>query len=155
MGTKPLVPLFARIDAVKAKGDVAALLASFNVLRIDAPFSPVVHQDNRDSSKYVVDLRQGGLGLPDRDYYLDDKFKDVRARCVHVEKMFSMTRSRCPTAREVIMSSRVGQVRWTRVENRDPVKTYNKVELAQLAAAPGVDWKRWLADSGSSRASTI
>jgi len=87
-GIKPLAPLFARIDAAKDKGDIAALLASFNVRRIDAPFSPVVHQDNRDSSKYVVDLRQGGLGLPDRDYYLDDKFKDVRARyATHVEKM--------------------------------------------------------------------
>jgi predicted metalloendopeptidase len=153
LGTKPLVPLFARLDAVKDKSDVVALLASFNILRIDAPFSPVVHQDNRDSSKYVVDLRQGGLGLPDRDYYLDDKFKDVRARyATHVEKMFSMIgdRDAATTAREVIaLESELAQVQWTRVENRDPVKTYNKVELAQLAVlAPGVDWKRWLADSG-------
>ena len=152
-GTKPLASLFARIDAVKNKNEVAALLASFNVLRIDAPFSPVVHQDNRDSSKYVVDLRQGGLGLPDRDYYLDDKFKDVRTRyATHVEKMLGMTgdRDAPTTAREVIaLESGLAKVQWTRVENRDPVKTYNKVELTQLATlAPGVDWKRWLADSG-------
>ena len=152
-GTKPLASLFARIDAVKNKDEVAALLASFNVLRIDAPFSPVVHQDNRDSSKYVVDLRQGGLGLPDRDYYLDDKFKDVRTRyATHVEKMLGMTgdRDAPTTAREVIaLESGLAKVQWTRVENRDPVKTYNKVELTQLATlAPGVDWKRWLADSG-------
>ncbi len=152
-GIKPLAPLFARIDAVKDKSEVAGLLASFNVRRIDAPFSPVVHQDNRDSSKYVVDLRQSGLGLPDRDYYLDDKFKDVRARyATHVEKMFSMTgdRDAPATAREIIvLESELAKVQWTRVENRDPVKTYNKVELAELAAlAPGVDWKRWLVDSG-------
>ena len=152
-GIKPLAPLLGRIDSVKDKSDVAALLASFNVVRIDAPFAPVVHQDNRDSSKYVVDLRQGGLGLPDRDYYLDDKFKDVRARyATHVEKMFGMAgdRDAAASAREVIaLESELAKVQWTRVENRDPVKTYNKVELAQLAAlAPGVDWKRWLADSG-------
>ncbi len=153
VGTKPLVPLFARIDAVKDKGDVAALLASFNVLRIDAPFAPVVHQDNRDSSKYVVDLRQGGLGLPDRDYYLDDKFKDARERYAkHVEKMLGMAGQvdAAKSTREVLaLESELAKAQWTRVENRDPVKTYNKVELAQLAVlAPGVDWKRWLVDSG-------
>jgi putative endopeptidase len=153
VGTKPLVPLFARLEGLKDKGDVAALLASFNVLRIDAPFSPVVHQDNRDSSKYVVDLRQGGLGLPDRDYYLDDKFKDVRARyATHVEKIFTLAGEgdAARSAREVLaLESELAKAQWTRVENRDPVKTYNKVELAQLAAlAPGVDWKRWLTDSG-------
>ena len=56
------------------------------------------------------------------------------------------------TSREVVaLETELAKVQWTRVENRDPVKTYNKVELAQLATlAPGVDWKRWLADSGSS-----
>jgi len=152
-GTKPLEPLFARIDAVRNKDDVAALLARFNVLRIDAPFAPVVHQDNRDSSKYVVDLRQGGLGLPDRDYYLDDKFSDVRARyAIHVEKMLAMAgeRDAAESARELIaLESDLARVQWSRVENRDPVKTYNKVELTQLSTlAPGVDWKRWLTESG-------
>jgi predicted metalloendopeptidase len=152
-GTKPLEPLFARIDAVRDKDDVAALLASFNVLRIDAPFAPVVHQDNRDSSKYVVDLRQGGLGLPDRDYYLDDKFRDVRARyAMHVEKMLGMAgeRDAAESARELIaLESDLAKVQWTRVENRDPVKTYNKVQLTQLSTlAPGVEWKRWLTESG-------
>ena len=152
-GTKPLEPLFARIDAARNKDDVAALLARFNVLRIDAPFAPVVHQDNRDSSKYVVDLRQGGLGLPDRDYYLDDKFSDVRARyAIHVEKMLAMAgeRDAAESARELIaLESDLARVQWTRVENRDPVKTYNKVELTQLSTlAPGVDWKRWLTESG-------
>jgi predicted metalloendopeptidase len=152
LGTKPLAPLFARIDAVKDKSDLTSLLAGFNLLRLNAPFSPVIHQDNRDSSKYVVDLRQGGLGLPDRDYYLDDKFRDVRARyATHVEKMLGMAgdRDAAASARGVIaLESELAKVQWTRVENRDPVKTYNKVELAQLATlAPGVDWKRWLADS--------
>jgi predicted metalloendopeptidase len=149
---KPLAPLFARIDAVNDKGDVTAVIATFNGLRIDAPFLPVVHQDNRDSSKYVVDLRQGGLGLPDRDYYLDDKFKDVRAQYVtHVEKVLGMAgdRAAAGSAREIFaLESELARAQWTRVENRDPVKTYNKMELARLPAlAPGIDWKRWLTDS--------
>jgi len=153
LGPKPLERLFARIEAAKDESDVAALIATFDGLRLDAPFSPFIHQDNRDSTKYVVDLRQGGLGLPDRDYYLDEKFKDVRAHYVtHVEKMLAMAGVRDATrsAREILaLETELAKVQWTRVENRDPVKTYNKVELKELAAlAPGFDWKRWLVDSG-------
>ncbi len=153
LGTKPIAPLFARIDSLKDKGDVAAMIAALNGLRVDAPFFPFIHQDNRDSTKYVVDLRQSGLGLPDRDYYLDDKFKDVRAQYVtHVAKMLGMAgeRDADDAAQKIVaLETELARVQWTRVENRDPVKTYNKVEIAQLATlAPGVDWKRWLTDAG-------
>jgi len=153
LGARPLASLFVRVDAARDRSDVAALMASLSTLRVDAPFFPFVHQDNRDSSKYIVDLRQSGLGLPDRDYYLDDKFSDVRARyAAHVEKMLGMAgeRDAANAAREVVaLETELAKAQWTRVENRDPVKTYNKVELAQLAVlAPGLDWKRWLADSG-------
>jgi predicted metalloendopeptidase len=153
LGAKPLSPLFARVDTIKDRSDVVAVLATFNGFRIDAPFFPFVHQDNRDSSKYVVDLRQGGLGLPDRDYYLDDRFKDVRAQYeTHVEKLLGMAGevNADRSAREIVaLESALARVQWTRVENRDPVKTYNKVELTQLdALAPGVDWKRWLTETG-------
>jgi predicted metalloendopeptidase len=153
LGAKPLEPLFARVEAAKDRGDIVSLIATFDGVRIDAPFSPFIHQDNRDSTKYVVDLRQGGLGLPDRDYYLDDKFKDARARyATHVEKMLAMAgdHDAATSAREILaLETELAKVQWTRVENRDPVKTYNKVELTQLAAlAPGLDWKRWLVDSG-------
>ena len=153
LGTKPIAPLFARIDSLKDKGDVAAMIAALNGLRMEAPFFPFIHQDNRDSTKYVVDLRQSGLGLPDRDYYLDDKFKDVRAQYVtHVAKMLGMAgeRDADDAAQKIVaLETDLARVQWTRVENRDPVKTYNKVEIAQLATlAPGVDWKRWLTDAG-------
>jgi putative endopeptidase len=152
-GLTPLAASFARIDAVADKADLAKLIAHFNSLRIAAPYRPVVHQDNRDSTKYIVDLRQGGLGLPDRDYYLGDQFKDVRAKyAAHVAKMLGMAGDgdAAKSAQDILaLETELARVQWTRVENRDPVKTYNKLTLPQLAElAPGYDWKRWADEAG-------
>ena len=152
-GITPLAALFARIDAVTDKAGLATLIAHFNSLRIAAPYRPVVHQDNRDSTKYVVDLRQSGLGLPDRDYYLEDQFKEVRAKyAAHVAKMLGMAGDgdAAKSARDIIaLETELARVQWTRVENRDPVKTYNKLTLPQLAElAPAYDWRRWVDEAG-------
>src|SRR4051812_30268631 len=72
LGVEPLASGFARIDAVKDKQEIPGLIAHFNQLDIGAPMSPQVHQDARNPAVYVADLVQGGLGLPDRDYYLKD-----------------------------------------------------------------------------------
>jgi putative endopeptidase len=152
-GHTPLATLFARIDAVTDKTDLATLIAHFNSLRIATPYRPVVHQDNRDSTKYIVDLRQSGLGLPDRDYYLEDQFKDVRAKyAAHVQKMLRMAGDgdAARSAQDILaLETELARVQWTRVENRDPVKTYNKLTLPQLAElAPAYDWKRWVDEAG-------
>jgi len=152
-GLTPLAALFARIDAVTDKAGLATLIAHFNSLRIAAPYRPVVHQDNRDSTKYIVDLRQSGLGLPDRDYYLEDQFKDVRAKyAAHIAKMLGMAGDgdAAKSARGILaLETELARMQWTRVENRDPVKTYNKLTLPQLAElAPAYDWRRWVDEAG-------
>ncbi|MEB0233447.1 M13 family metallopeptidase N-terminal domain-containing protein, partial [Undibacterium sp. 10I3] len=70
LGLKPLNAEFAQIDALTDKQQIPALMAWFNLRGINAPYAIQVHQDNKDSSKYVLDIGQSGLGLPDRDYYL-------------------------------------------------------------------------------------
>jgi putative endopeptidase len=155
LGIRPLAAQLARVDALQDKADVVALIGQLNVLRIDTPYRPIVHQDNRDSTRYVVDLRQGGLGLPDRDYYLEEKFGKTRTQYVaHLEKVLRMAgdREAANSAQRILaLETEMAKAQWTRVENRDPVKTYNKMTLPQLAdLAPGVDWKRWLADAGIS-----
>ncbi len=82
LGIKPLSGEFARIDALKDKKELAGLIAHFNEIGVTTPYSPLVHQDAKDSTRYVFDLEQDGLGMPDRDYYLlnDDKMKQARAR---------------------------------------------------------------------------
>ena len=95
---------------------------------------------------------QSGLGLPDRDYYLNDtdaKLKEARTKYqTLVEKMLGAAgeKNTATRAKEIVgLETALAKSQWTRVENRDPVKTYNKFALAKLAElTPGYDWKSQL-----------
>jgi predicted metalloendopeptidase len=154
-GLKPLDAEFARIDALKDKKEIAGLIAHFNLIGVSAPYTPGVHQDAKDSTKYVFDLGQDGLGMPDRDYYLlgDDKMKQARTQYgAHVEKMLTLAgdKAAAKNAKDIVaLETELAKAQWTKVELRDPVKAYNKVEFTKLPAlAPGYDWKAYLADTG-------
>ena len=152
LGAKPLDTWFAKIDAVKSKKDLPAMIAELTKAGVNVPYVPYVHQDNKDSTKYVVDLYQAGLGLPDRDYYIKDedaKLKGLREQYEqHVEKMLGMIddKSASKDAKDILaLETGLAKAQWSKVENRDPVKTYNKFELAKLdTLAPGYDWKSYL-----------
>ena len=155
LGLKPLDQEFAKIEALKDKKELAGLIAHFNQIGVSAPYTPGVHQDAKDSTKYVFDLGQDGLGLPDRDYYLQHDVKMEQARKqygLYVEKMLALAGDKLAAkdAKDVVaLETDLAKVQWTKVENRDPVKAYNKVMFAKLAAlAPGYDWQAYLADSG-------
>ena len=156
LGITPLNGELAKIAAVKDKAELPALFAHLGRLGVNTPFVFYIHQDAKDSTKYVADLYQAGLGMPDRDYYLkqdDAKLADIRAKYQqHAEKMLAMAgdKNAAANAKAIVeLETELAKVQWTKVENRDPVKTYNKVELAKLAElAPGYDWQSWLAASG-------
>jgi putative endopeptidase len=148
---QPLAAEFARIDALRRKSEIAALLARYNEIGVRIPYRASIGQDARDSTKYVVGIDQGGLGLPDRDYYLlnDAKLVQIRGQYrQHVEKMLTLagSTSAAADAQAILqLETRLAQAQWTKVENRDPVKTYNKVELAKLASlTPGYAWRSYL-----------
>jgi predicted metalloendopeptidase len=157
---RPLASEFARIAALKRRSQIPGLIAHFSLLGVGAPYRPQVHQDARDATKYVFDLHQGGLGMPDRDYYLenDGRLQQIRAKYLqHVETMLRLAGDSVagePAAAQeahdiVALETSLAKVQWTKVENRDPVKTYNRVELTQLARlAPGYNWKAYLSDAG-------
>ncbi len=149
----PLAAEMAMVSALQEKKEIPALLAYFNKLRVGAPYDFTIHQDARDSTKYVVDIGQGGLGLPDRDYYLEANKADTRVKYLtHVEKMLTLggDTNASADAKEILaLETELAKVQWSKVENRDPVKTYNKVELAKLAdLTPGYDWNAYLNAAG-------
>jgi putative endopeptidase len=155
LGLKPLHAEFARIEAVRDRTEIASLIAHFNRIGITAPYTPQVHQDARDSTKYIFDLEQDGLGMPDRDYYLlnDARLKEVRDHYQrHIEKMLALAgdRSAASDAQDILaLETALATLQWTKVANRDPIKTYNKVEIRALGGvAPGYNWKAYLADAG-------
>ena len=154
-GLAPLKAEFARIDALSGKDQIPALIAHFNRIGVVAPYAAQVHQDARDSSKYIFDISQDGLGMPDRDYYLkqDDALAKIRAQYLqHVERMLALAGdgAAARNAEDIVsLETALAKVQWTKVENRDPQKTYNKVAFAGLPKlAPGFDWNSYLAGAG-------
>ncbi len=154
-GITPLADDFAAIDAVRSPRDVAALIARFNRTGTGAPYDMDVGPDSRDSTRYALTLGQSGLGLPDRDYYLKDdaKLKLARAKYLaHVEKMLGMAgdaHAAQSAAGILKLETAMADLQWTRVANRDPVKTYNKVALGELATLmPRYPWDAYLAAAG-------
>jgi predicted metalloendopeptidase len=147
-GIKPLQPLFNDIKQLKQRSQLAALFARMNRLNVDVPMDLFVHQDAKDSRVMVADIYQGGLGLPDRDYYLQKtgKLADIkRAYQKHIEKMLALIAY--PDANKaaktiVHLETAMAKIHWTRVKNRDPRATYNKYTFAQLPTlAPHINWK--------------
>jgi putative endopeptidase len=149
LGYKPLTAELAKIRAIKDKKALPAVFAHLSKIGVNTPYAIYVAQDARDATKYAAQIYQSGIGLPDRDYYLkadDAKLADVKAKYErHVEAMLAMIgRKDAPAAAKAIveLETELAKVQWSKVENRDPVKQYNKLTLAELAKlTPGYDWK--------------
>jgi putative endopeptidase len=162
LGATPLKGELDKIAALKDKSELPALLARLGKIGVGVPFDFGIHQDNKDSTKYVADIGQGGLGMPDRDYYLkadDKKLAETKAKYQqHVEKMLSMAgdKNAAANAKAIVdFETEIAKVQWTKVELRDPIKAYNKVNLSDLnTMAPGFDWKTWLDTAGLSGKAT-
>jgi putative endopeptidase len=157
LGAQPLKADLARIEAIHDTRELAAEWAHLQRIGITVPFAASVHLDNRDATTYVYDLGQDGLGLPDRDYYLtqdDARLKQIRDKYqAHVQDALTLLGDRAAAqeaAQIVSLETRLAKLQWTRVENRDPIKTYNKVALPALdALMPGFDWQRYLSSVGA------
>jgi putative endopeptidase len=159
-GLKPLAPVFAKIKAVKDKKQLPELFAYLEEIGVTTPFGLAIYQDKRDSSRYAANFEQSGLGLPDRDYYLKDddaKLKEARAKYqAHIAKMLGMMDGKHAAglagkqaAEIVALETELAKAQWTKVQNRNPVKTYNKLTLDELAKlTPDYDWKPYLDKSG-------
>jgi putative endopeptidase len=157
---QPLQGEFARIDGVNNKAEMPALMAHLAKRGVALPLQAGINQDARDSSVYAVYLNQGGLGLPDRDYYLkqdDAKLKGFRAAYIkHIASMLSMAKGSSEDTAEktaldiMALETAIAKIQWSKVENRNPVKTYNKTEIAKLAELmPNFDWNAYFASAGS------
>jgi predicted metalloendopeptidase len=160
-GLAPLKPALATIDGLKNAKQLPALLAKLHAQGLPGGFSFFVRQDAKASTQYLGYLNQGGTGLPDRDYYLKDdaRSRDIRAKYeLHVGKMFVLageTPALAAVHAKVVLDleTRMAQAQWTRVEQRNPQKTYNKRSLAQLdSEAPGFAWKDYFLARGVKQA---
>ena len=157
-GLEPIRPLLEWVAAVDSPESLAATMAALVRSGMYGPFAPYVSVDARDSESYTVYLTQTGLTMPDRDYYIEDEDRYVELRDklkVYVADMLEKTRHEDPeAAAEAIfkIETAIAQSHWTKTENRDPVKTYNKQTPAELAATvDGFAWDAFADAAGLGR----
>jgi endothelin-converting enzyme/putative endopeptidase len=159
-GLAPLQPELDRIANLKDKSQLAALLARLHRIGIPTLFEFGSGQDFKDSTKVVAQLDQGGLGLPDRDYYLkeDARSADIRAKYVaHVQRMFELAGEKHDEAKahaQTVMriETELAKGSLDRVSRRDPEKIYHPMTKSQAAAlAPAFQFTRYFTDAGAPR----
>ena len=153
-GLAPIKPWMAQIAALTDKAGYPALLAKADRMGIRGPFGGGVGQDAKQPSIYALGLRQAGLGLPHREYYLDAKFALQKAAYqAHIAKMFALAGEPDADARAkalVDYETGIATVSWTRVQSRDANKTYNKMTVADLEkSAPGFAFATYFKDIGT------
>jgi putative endopeptidase len=149
-GAKPLIADLAKVRAAKSHQDIARLMGQTSKGFGQSVFSVYVYDDAKDPLKYTTYLGQAGLGLPDRDYYLVERFApQLKAYEAYVAKLLTLAGWEQPEAHAkaiVAMETEIAKVSWTRAERRDDDKTYNPYTVADLAKlAPGFDWNAFLA----------
>ena len=158
-GLKPLERAFSAIAGLRSASELPPLLAKLHRAGVNAGFAYGSDQDYKDATKVIAALDQGGLGLPDRDYYLkkDEKSLELlRAYEWHVVRSLGLAgddpRSAAEQAAAVLrVETRLAELSMDRVSRRDPANTYHKLKRAELAAfSPGFDWDRYFADAGPS-----
>ncbi|MDP9056999.1 MAG: M13 family metallopeptidase, partial [Pseudomonadota bacterium] len=159
-GLTPIQPWLARIKALPDKTAYPALVAEAARNGIGVPFDLNVDQDAKQPTVYAVGLSQGGLGLPDRDYYLKPDFAVQKsAYQAHLATMLTLAGESDAAARAkaiVDFETAIATVHWSRVDSRDATKTYNKANVASLASsAPGFDFTAFMKMSGRPVATII
>lgn len=168
-GTKPLAPEFAKIGAISNATELQAEIARLQRLGVDVLFRFGSTQDRKNSSEVIGGAQQGGLGLPDRDYYLESGKQDIDAKnakireeyVAHVTKMMellgdSSDKSAAEAKTVMMIETDLAKASLTRVERRDPNKTYHRMDVAQLTAlTPDFSWPRYFHDFGDANIQTV
>jgi endothelin-converting enzyme/putative endopeptidase len=157
-GTRPIEPLVAAVEGLRDVADLAAFLGEFERIGGHGLFGGYVNTDDKDSERYLFNLYQGGLGLPDESYYRDEKYAEIRAKYVdYLTKLFTLGGADAPVdAAQTVLAidTKLAGGHWERTETRDRQKTYNLLTLAELRAlAPGFDWDAYVTNLSGAKLS--
>ena len=151
-GVSAIRPQLDGIAKLKSANEMAPLVAQFHLGGVGTLFNAGSNQDPDNSEAQIASVGQGGLGLPDRDYYVKDdaKSKEIRERYVqHVQKMFELLGDSPEAAQKgaatvMRLETALANASMTRVERRDPYKRKNKIKVAELQAlAPNFNWQAY------------
>ena len=165
LGAKPIEPLLHAIDGLDDKTKIAALnvetMKRFGQAEL---FYVGVQQDQKDSSKQIAGTGQGGLTLPDREYYLADDARSQKIReqyVEHVEKMFTLLgdspdKAKSEAADVMRIETALAKGSMSRVELRDPAKRYHIMTVEELdKLSPDYNWRKYLDGIGLPEVKTL
>lgn len=156
-GAKPLEPELAHIAAIRDVASLRTEIGRLQALGVRAVFRFGSTQDAKNSTHVIGGADQGGLGLPDRDYYTrtDDKSRQLRDKYAeHITKMFALLgddhAQAAADAKAILdMETKLAEASLTRVERRDPEKTYHKMNRGQLRKlTPNFSWESYFREIG-------
>jgi predicted metalloendopeptidase len=160
--TKGLAPVQPELDAIAAIATPSDLARAFARTLYGLGLTPVsvyMETDSKKPTNYAAYFTQGGLGLPDRDYYLNDTAENLnyrKAYVAYIEKLLGLAGIADGAAKaQAILSleTEIAKAHWPAEEARETLKTYNPVTPAELAAqAPGLDWAAFLDQAGLTQA---
>jgi putative endopeptidase len=151
-GLAPLGHDLATIDALVNPDDLPILVAYLHTIGVPAFFRFNAQTDLRDATQEIADVDQGGLSLPDRDYYLNTDARSIEIRttfAAHVERTFLLagqSPEHASHASQSVMSieTKLAEAALDRVTRRDPAQTQHPMTLRELQAiSPAFDWKRY------------
>ncbi len=154
-GVSPLKPEFDRISAIRDKQSLLQAIAYYQTIGVDPLFGAYIMQDEKKSDEMSLHLYQGGLGLPERDYYFknDERTKNIRAEYVkHIARMLTLSGTDSVQAAkdaQSIMKFETSLAKASRKleDLRDPYANYNKMAVTSLRSlSPSVDWVNMLTD---------
>lgn len=155
LGVLPLQPEFDKIDAISSYDGLATYFAYANKYGINAPLGLFIYQDFKDPTIYTVYTWQGGLGLPDREYYLkdDERSKEIKSKYVaHIEKMFDLAGlpNGAKSAKIIMdLETKIASKHLEKEKTRDLVGLYNMFPIDTLSSImPKFNWSNYLAEAG-------
>ena len=159
LGTQPLQPYLNRISAAKTRADLVDLFAEPG---FDSPVRLTIYPDLKNPTRYAAYAFQGGLGMPNRDYYLlkgekyDGYRKAYRDYIVIVERLAGIGDPEACADRIIALETQIAKIHWTPEQSRDVDKTYNPMTRAQLRAfVPQLQWDRALTKLGLAKVNRI
>ncbi len=149
LGARPIAPQLSAIRAATTREKLGALMGRNNRDFYPSAFAFGPDVDSKDIAHYAIFMSQAGLGLPDRDYYLEASFAGKKAAYqAHVEKLLTLSGWPDATAKAaaiVALETKIAEASWTKAQERDAEATYNPYTLAELErAAPGFPWRAFM-----------
>jgi len=155
LGMRPLIPELARIDAILNNNELAVYFASAIKRNMDVPLGFGQLADFKDPTRYSIGLFSGGLGLPDREYYLKEDAISVELRqkyVAHIEAIFNLAgiNNAASAAKKIMeLETRLAEQNMPKEEARNWTKNYNAVSLNDLPSLmPNFNWEGYLSEAG-------